>query len=292
MDWHPEPGEETLARYPVSFATGTAASVDGRRSYRDRRRNDIEAELPGWPEGSTFTVRRFPGRIGVYVGSAVSGVLAAAWGILSDLLGGSTIDTEPARGKLEERANEVEDFPVMWADADDTARSLPWQLDPSRRPQGYVTEVVLTTRRLLIVGSGTALWEAARENVVDAGVKQFSVGRRDFRLTFRDGSWARLTTNVSYHTTELVGLITGTHHRLSATELSSEQRERLSKFATSLPAGATRPVLTRLPSGLVRVQAAAPGRGRSVVSESRGFVMNEAGRDATPAPGDIEPSKA
>ncbi|MFI7020730.1 hypothetical protein [Streptomyces sp. NPDC050164] len=292
MDWHPEPGEKALARYPVSFATGTAASVDGRRSFRDRRRNDIEAELPSWPEGRTFAVRHLPGRVGVYVGTAVSGVFAAAWGILADLLGGSTIDTETGRGKLEERENEVDDFPVMWADADDIARGLPWQLDPSRRPHGYVTEMVLTTHRLLVVGSGTALWETPRDNIAEAAVKQFSFGHKDFRLTFRDGSWARLTANVSDHTTELVGLLTGSHHRLSESELSAEQRDRLSSFTTSSPAGATPPIITRLPSGLVRVQSTAPGRERGVVSESRGFVMDEAGRDVPPAPGDIGPSKA
>ncbi|MFF7795325.1 hypothetical protein [Streptomyces sp. NPDC007991] len=292
MNWQPAPGEETLARFPASFATGTAASVDGRRSFRDRRRNDIESDLTGWPEGSTFAVRRLPGRIGVHARTAVSGVFAVAWGILSDLLGGSTINPEPGRGKLEERENEVEDFPVMWADAGDIARTLPWQLDPSRRPQGYVTEIVLTTRRLLVVGADTALWETQREKVLDAAAKPFSIGRRDFRVTFRDGSWARLTTTASSHTTELVGLLTGSHRRLSDSELSTAQRERLSSYTASLPEGATRPVITRLPSGLVRVESTTPGRGRGAVSESRGLVMDETGQDATPAPGDIEPSKA
>ncbi|WP_461083463.1 hypothetical protein [Streptomyces deserti] len=292
MDWHPESGESELARYPVSFATGTAASVEGRRSFRDRRRNDIEAELPGWPDGPAFEVRRLPGRIGVHARTAVTGVFAVVGGILSDLLGGSTVGPEPGRGRMEERENEVDDFPVMWADAGDTARSLPWQLDPSRRPQGYVTELVLTTRRLLVVGSGTALWETPRENVAEAAVRRFSIGRKDFRIGFRDGSWARLTTGVSAHTTELVGLLTGTHRRLAESELSAEQRERLSGFTRSLPAGATPPVLTRLPSGLVRVQSTVAGSGRGVVSESRGFVMNETGQDAAPGPGDISQGKA
>ncbi|MEU1574403.1 hypothetical protein ABZ519_25255 [Streptomyces collinus] len=292
MNWHLDPGEKELARYPVSFATGTAASVEGRRSFRDRRRNDIEAELPGWPEGSAFAVRRLPSRIGVYVRTAVSGVFAVAGGILSDLLGGSTTNPEPGRGKLEERENEIDDFPVMWADVGDTARGLPWQLDPSRRPHGHITEIVLTTRRLLVVGEGKALWEAPREDIAEAAPKQFSISRTDFRITFQDGSWSRLTTNVSAHTTELVGLLTGSHRRLSESDLSAEQRERFSDFAASLSADDTRPVITRLPSGLVRVQSTGPGRGRNVVSESRGFVMDEAGQDATPAPGDIEPSKA
>ncbi|WP_457417380.1 hypothetical protein [Streptomyces sp. QTS52] len=292
MDWHPESGETELARYPVSFATGTAASVEGRRSFRDRRRNDIEAELPGWPAGPAFSVRGLPGKAGVHVGTGVSGVFAVVGGILSDLLGGSTVDPEPGRGKLEERENEVDDFPVMWADADDTARTLPWQLDPSRRPSGYVTEIVLTTRRLIVTGSGTALWETPRENVAEATPRRFSIGQSDFRLLFKDGSWVRLTTRVSDHTTELLGLLTGSHRRLSESELSAEQQARISRFTATLPAGAAPPVLTQLPSGLVRVQSTVTGNKPGVVSESRGFVMDEAGRDASPHSGDIGQGKA
>jgi hypothetical protein len=210
VDCCPEPDETLLGRYSVSFATGTAASVDGRRSFRDRRRHDIEAEFPGWPEGnSTFSVRRLPGKIGVYARDAVSAPFVVAWGILCDLLGGSTIDPEPGRGKLEDQENEVDDFPVMWADPGDTARALPWQLDPSRRPSRCVTEIVLTPGRLCVVESGRTLWETPRDNVAEATVKQFSLGRRDFRLTFQDGSWARLTTRLSTHTTELVELLNG-----------------------------------------------------------------------------------
>jgi hypothetical protein len=201
-------------------------------------------------------------------------------------------DPEPGRGKLEDRENEVDDFPVMWGAEQDTARGLPWQLDPSRRPHGYVSEIVLTTRRLLVLGSGTALWETPRENIAAATAKRFSIGRRDFQITFRDGSWAKLTTTASASTVELVGLLSGSHRRLSQAEISPAQRKRLSGFASSLPADVARPVITRLPSGLVRVEFTLPGHQENIVSESRGFVMDEAGQDAAPAPGDIEPSKA
>ncbi|WP_105975584.1 hypothetical protein [Streptomyces geranii] len=302
MDWHPEPGETELARYPVSFATGTAASVEGRRSFRDRRRNDIEPELPGWPAGPAFSVRGLTGKAGVHVGTGVSGVFAVVGGILSDLLGGSTVNPEPGRGKLEERENEVDDFPVMWADTGDIARTLPWQLDPSRRPSGYSTDIVLTTRRALVTGSASTptptsdsysmLWETPRESIAEATPRRFSIGQSDFRLLFRDGSWVRLTTRVSDHTTELLGLFTGSHRRLSGTELSAGQQERLSRFTTTLPAGATPPVLTQLPSGLVRVQSTVTGSKPGVVSESRGFVMDDAGQDATPRAGDIGQGRA
>ncbi|MFJ3665784.1 hypothetical protein ACIPSE_04950 [Streptomyces sp. NPDC090106] len=287
MAWHPEPGETELAGYPVSFATGTAASVEGRRSFRDRRRNDIEPELPDWPAGPAFAVRGLPGKAGVHAGGAVSGVFAVVGGIVSDLLGGSTVNPEPGRGKLEERENEVDDFPVMWADAGDTARALPWQLDPSRRPRGYDTRIVLTTRRVLLLGASDLLWECSRDDIAGAEVRQFSIGRSDFRLRFQDGSWVRLTTGLSSRTTELVGLLTGSHRRLPESELSAEQQKRVADFTAALPADAEPPVLTALPSGLVKVQSTAPGTTPGVVSESRGFVMDESGRDATPRPGDM-----
>ncbi|MFD5158391.1 hypothetical protein ACFWMJ_10010 [Streptomyces hawaiiensis] len=39
-------------------------------------------------------------------------------------------------GKPEERDNEIDDFPVMWAAPGTLARTAPWQLDPDRRPKG------------------------------------------------------------------------------------------------------------------------------------------------------------
>lgn len=42
MDKEPE-------RHRVEFASGSAASVENRRSFRDHERNDIEPDLPGWP---------------------------------------------------------------------------------------------------------------------------------------------------------------------------------------------------------------------------------------------------
>ena len=46
-------------RFRVRFATGDAISVRKRRSFRDRERNDIERDLPGWPPGKPFAVRGF-----------------------------------------------------------------------------------------------------------------------------------------------------------------------------------------------------------------------------------------
>ncbi|CAL9532611.1 hypothetical protein SUDANB108_04099 [Streptomyces sp. enrichment culture] len=202
--------EDQPARFPVTFASGTAAGVRGRRSFRGRNRTDIEPDLPGWPKrANAFAVRRVPGRIGVHVGSAALGLLRLLRGILSELLGGGTVDYEPARGKVEDRANEVDDFPVIWAGPDDAARTLPWQLDPARRPPGEVTELVITKHRLLIINSGETLWETSRHNLATAEIKPFSLGRRDLRISFQDGSWTRLTTLRSTQTARLVKLLHG-----------------------------------------------------------------------------------
>ncbi|PPS68245.1 hypothetical protein BV882_33330 [Streptomyces sp. 46] len=63
---------EEPVRYRVEFATGTAASVAKRRSYRDLERNDIEQDLPDWPTRPAFEVRGFFGKLGVHVLTATT----------------------------------------------------------------------------------------------------------------------------------------------------------------------------------------------------------------------------
>ncbi|MFI6858112.1 hypothetical protein [Streptomyces sp. NPDC050416] len=139
---------EEPERYRVEFASGTAASVAKRRSFRDRERNDIEPDLPGWPPGRSFAVRGFFGKLGRYVQTVVTGLLMLPLHIIADALGSPA--SPEKRGKPEERENEVDDFPVMWAGMGETARTLPWQLDPSRRPWRMVTEIELAESEGLV----------------------------------------------------------------------------------------------------------------------------------------------
>lgn len=208
--------DEEPERFRVEFASGTAASVEKRRSYRDHERNDIEPDLPGWPPGRAFAVRGFFGRLGRYVLNVVTRLLLLPLYIIADALGSPA--SPDKRGKLEERENEVDDFPVMWAGVGETARTLPWQLDPSRRPWRTVTEIELTEpdglvritsyedtargSRFLewgggekVPGSEAVLWTLPRKEIVGAEVKRFSMAESDFKISFRDGSWARLTTS-------------------------------------------------------------------------------------------------
>ncbi|MFJ4241660.1 hypothetical protein ACIP17_13745 [Streptomyces iakyrus] len=207
---------EEPRRHRVEFASGTAASVAKRRSFRDLERNDIEPDLPGWPSRPAFRVRGFFGRLGHYALTVVIRLLLLPLYIIADALG-SPVSPEK-RGKLEERENEIDDFPVMWAGEGQTARTLPWQLDPSRRSWRTVTEfevaepdglvriwsyedTVQGSRHLSwggggkVPGSEALLWTLPRSEIVGAEIKRFSSDESDFRVSFRDGSWVRLTSS-------------------------------------------------------------------------------------------------
>ncbi|MEU6228543.1 hypothetical protein [Streptomyces sp. NPDC047042] len=216
---------EELGRYRAEFATGTAAGVAKRRSYRDHERNDIEPDLPGWPPGPAFAVRGFFGRLGQYVLGVVTGILMLPLYIIADALGSPSSPAK--RGKLEERENEVDDFPVIWAGVDETARTLPWQLDPSRRPWPMVTEIELGSDGLVqitaytdtargsrflswgggerVPGSEVVLWTLPRNEITGAELKQFSMDGTDFTISFQDGSWVRLTSNGAREIVALLG---------------------------------------------------------------------------------------
>ncbi|WP_405907210.1 hypothetical protein OG742_18890 [Streptomyces sp. NBC_00828] len=220
--------DEEPERFRVEFASGTAASVEKRRSFRDHERNDIEPDLPGWPPGEAFAVRGFFGKFGRYVLTVVTGLLMLPLYILASALGSPA--SPDKRGKLEERENEVDDFPVMWAGVGETARTLPWQLDPSRRTWRTVTEIEVaepdglvritsyedTARgsRFLewgggekVPGSEAVLWTLPQKEIAGVELKRFSMAESDFKISFRDGSWARLTTTSSERALRIAALL-------------------------------------------------------------------------------------
>ncbi|MGW3409127.1 hypothetical protein [Streptomyces sp. NPDC000888] len=220
--------DEEPERYRVEFASGTAASVEKRRSFRDHERNDIEPDLPGWPPGQPFAVRGFLGKVGRHVLTVVTGLLMLPLYILASALGSPA--SPDKRGKLEERENEVDDFPVMWAGVGETARTLPWQLDPSRRSWRTVTEIELAEPEGLVritsyedtargsrflewgggekvPGSEVVLWTLPQKEIAGVELKRFSMAESDFKISFRDGSWARLTTTSSEGVLRIAALL-------------------------------------------------------------------------------------
>ncbi|WP_052770377.1 hypothetical protein [Streptomyces sp. CNQ-509] len=199
--WEPRRGETLLSRGPVEFATGMAAPVSGMRWFRDTERRDIQHELPGWPEGPTYTVRsradrnvRSTARKAGVFGHTLVVLAASALGAL-----GSPFGEPRIRGKSEDPENEVDDFPVIWAQQGGIARTLPWQLDPARRPAKYRTHLIITDVRLVVVGfpdddpsRDESLCEMDRPFIARAERKKFSQGHRNITITFTDDSWCRL----------------------------------------------------------------------------------------------------
>ncbi|MEO3766322.1 hypothetical protein [Streptomyces sp. B8F3] len=262
--WEPRQGETLLSRGAMEFATGRATRVSRKRWFRDTERRDIQHELPGWPEGPTYTVRsraarnvRSSARKAGVVSHTLVVVAASALGAL-----GSPFGEPRIRGKSEDPENEVDDFPVMWAQEGGIARTLPWQLDPARRPANYRTHLIITDVRLVVVGfpdddtsRDERLWEADRSVIAQVEQKRFSEGQRDFVITFTDGSWCRLH---SYDQSCVYGLIL--HIGIPSEFIPPDQltprqcqgiEDFLEKVAPSEGGSATYPyrVVTRLPSG-------------------------------------------
>lgn len=94
-------------RFRVRFATGDAISVRKRRSFRDRERNDIECDLPGWPPGKPFAVRGFFRKSGLVVFMVAMRILALPFVIILDALGASR---RPWRTVTEIELGESEEF--------------------------------------------------------------------------------------------------------------------------------------------------------------------------------------
>lgn len=113
--WKPALEETLLARVPVTFATGAAMRVRGRRWFRDTERNDIQRELDGWPDGPIHRARSTGGAVAwsTLRGAALAvGVLFMAF--LSAFGGNlSGASSHSGTGSSDDPADEIEDFPVI-----------------------------------------------------------------------------------------------------------------------------------------------------------------------------------
>ncbi len=296
MDWYPSADEDLLLRTSARFAAGLAAPVAGRRWFRDPQRGDIQGELPHWPPGPVHTPRGTGDRAARRTGRALAFGIPLIANLVANLGGaaGSPFGSAHATGKPEERENEVDDFPVMWAAPGTLARTVPWQLDPDRRPEGYTTDLVLTSRRLLFLGTRTGtigkadvLAEYPRESLAAARRMRFSEVEADVRLTFADGSWIRLFTGNPDSTQRLAEILEGTVDALPESDLTPGQRDRVTRFLADLPAGAQPPALSRLRSGIVLVEVRVPVKVGKDVHETHSILMGPSGEPAKPQPGDL-----
>ncbi|MFF4347714.1 hypothetical protein [Streptomyces sp. NPDC001530] len=263
--WQPEPDETLLTRALVTFATGAATPVRGMRWFRDTERNDIQGDLPGWPEGPTYTARSTGGSLvrnigkggAMAVGVAIMAVLSSAGGNVS-----GTSGPDSGSDKPDDPADEVHDFPVMWAAPGTIARNLPWQLDPARSPEKhYRTHAIVTDRRLVVVGfpyskkndeliDDEVLWEIPRSQISRVEPKPFKEGN-DVKVVFSDGSWCRLRaltrekfTRYLLHPLDLIPL----------EALTPAQRNTVANFVAESAAPDTgNPVVSRHPCGHYRI---------------------------------------
>jgi hypothetical protein len=286
--WQPDPGETLLARAPVRFATGASMRVRGMRWFRDTERNDIQGELPGWPEGPSFTARSTGEAAGLTAlkvaaktaGVAVMAFLSSAGGNITGgpHAAGSGTDTP------DDPADEVEDFPVMWAAPGTIARTLPWRLDPGRsNEKKYLTHLIVTDRRLCIVGlpyfsydmeyiDDELLWQCSRTDVVNLEPKNFKAGN-DFTITFVDGSWCRLH---SLQRRCLTRYMEPQRDLVPLDSLTPQQRKTVSDYAAELemPDSVT-PIISRNPTGRLRIEILLPSRYTSLFGASEETITME-----------------
>ncbi|MFG3100125.1 hypothetical protein ACGFZL_06355 [Streptomyces sp. NPDC048182] len=298
--WQPDDEELLLARAPVVFATGAAAPVKGMRWFRDNERNEIQhelQELSGWPAGPRFEHRSHSeaalnktlhGTVKVAF-VAFMAALGAAGGNVS---GGSGPYGGESSDIPDHPANEVDDFPVLWAAPEALARTLPWQLDPSRTDTKHSsTHLIVTDRRLVIVQlplhkkdmeliEDEVLWQCPRTAVRDVARKNFKDGK-DFTVAFSDGSWCRL---YSQGRARLLRYLDPDLTLVAETALSPEQRATVSSFASEVPSPATiHPVVVRHKCGHYKVEILLPERLTSVFGASeRSLVMDTHGEQVAP----------
>jgi hypothetical protein len=263
-------------RANVAFATGLAPRVAGLRSFRDTERRDIEAELSGWPPGPGFTPRGKADRAGVRaLDIALLGIPRLINMIANIPAPSGTLVGEPhSPGKAQDPENEVEDFPVMWAAEGTVARTLPWQLDPARRPKRYRTELVLTDQRLIVLGVDAAaglapadeLWQTLRDAVATMEHLAYPDKGSDVRVRFTDGSWTRWEVG---NAAKLVSRFRGERQSVTEDGLTPQQRERVAALVADPPLSVSRsvgtvlpvtepPSLERFPDGTVAVELRVP----------------------------------
>ncbi|MFE5035548.1 hypothetical protein [Streptomyces sp. NPDC056683] len=248
----------------MTFATGVAPKVAGMHWFRDVGGNDIQGELPDWPEGPVYTPRsegsgraRSAGRTGL------TALFAVVVGGLENLAGsGSAVKgpSSPVKTPPEDPENEVEDFPVLCAAPGTVARTLPWQLDRDRRQASFRTKAFVTDQRIVVMGypgGGTSesdvLWECERSAVAAVERKTYSRDKADTVIRFADGSWCRLHV----HSGQWFRYLAIPNELIPRAALTPGQRRTVDALVAESGFG-TPPVISRRPSGNFLVEQLGP----------------------------------
>ncbi|MEU5772488.1 hypothetical protein ABZ819_04180 [Streptomyces venezuelae] len=196
-------------------------------------------------------------------------------------------------GPPDDPENEVDDFPVMWAAPGTLARTLPWQLDPARRPEGYTTDLVVTNHHLLFVGSelglmehGDVLGELPLDAIAEVRHMGFSNLGADIRLTFADRSWVRLFTGARNSAERLDQMHAGIVRMLPANALTAGQQREAARFCAGMPERPYPPTYTMLPSGTLLMEVRSPSKCAAGCFDVAVNLMDETGVRVGPRPGD------
>ncbi|MEV5757612.1 hypothetical protein AB0L61_12700 [Streptomyces tendae] len=286
--WKPDPGETLLARVPVTFATGAAMRVRGRRWFRDEERNDIQGELDGWPAGPVHNARS-TGVGAVLAALRISGLAIGAL-IVAALPSGSGVRSSSAPRSVADRADELEDFPVLWAAPGTIARTLPWQLDPARSDQRrYRTHLIVTDRRVVIVGlpfnerrchelpvEDELLWGLTRSEIQSVYRQDFKDGD-DFKVVFTDGSWCRLSSQWREYP---MRYLADRPDVVPWDSLTPALRKAAEAFAAGHSHDAMPPLVTRNACGCYRIDVLTPGTAVSFYGiHSQKTIVDTEGRE-------------
>ncbi|MFF1377054.1 hypothetical protein [Streptomyces sp. NPDC058308] len=293
--WQPAPGETLLARDAIVFASGTDDTVSGMRWFRGAEREDIQHELPGWPDGHSYApeppaAKITARKVGLFgLGSLYALVMAALGAFGSGTGAGPGGRRGP--GRPTDRENEVGDFPVMWAAPGTLARTLPWQLDPGRRPAEYRTHCVVTDRRVVILGfpdldpgQDTVLWEIGRDRIAGVERMSYSDVGGEAKICFDDGSWCRLAPPTERIHWTVLRHLTHPTVLLAVSEMTPRQRKYVESYVASLserePSAA--PVVTQRPSGrfLIEVTTKEPLSANHGITKDYWFMSRRGGRGA------------
>jgi hypothetical protein len=242
MDWYPESGETPLFRGGASFASGRAPKVAGKRWFRDDQGHDIGDSLPGWPPAPVHEKKGDKavkaGKSLGFLGRATAVVVGGTVELLSGS-GGSMINIKGPDGSTPtDPALEVEDFPVLVAPFGTTAGTVPYLLDPDRRPQRYRTDLQLTDQRMLFLGSGAVtepaevLWHIPLNQLAGARQHAFSTHGADVTIGFADGSWIRLDLGSKGSAAKAVWVLNG---NIQPVELTAAQQAWAVKYTERMP---------------------------------------------------------
>ncbi|EST30573.1 hypothetical protein M878_17810 [Streptomyces roseochromogenus subsp. oscitans DS 12.976] len=179
------------------------------------------------------------------------------------------------------------DFPVLWAASGTLARTLPWQIDPSRCPENYRTHIIITDRRVVITGfpdddllRDQVLWEAGRSQIACVERMRYSSVGGEAKVHFTDGSWCRLAPPNKRQYWPVLRHLVHPPELVPWDALTPRQRAYVESYLSSVSDrdSSVAPVVTRRPSGKFLIEVTTTQRVKPDLGVLKPFCfMSQAG---------------